>query len=252
VKKKLDWKRIYATNLKLGLSKVIKGIDYSRIVEYPLAFSQLEFGKNDLILDVGSSDSVFPVFLASLGHTVHAIDIDSKVLKLERYANELKILNLTVAIQDITKLLYPDNFFDKITVISAIEHVLPVEDGDVRAIGEIARTLRAGGQAIVTVPCSDEFEVKESRSKTGRNFSLIRRYDKTAMRERLVKPSGLYLANQIFFGESVEFSKIWYKTPFSAFSFPAPIFARLFMHFGDIKKPQGVCLKLRKHNGEGF
>jgi hypothetical protein len=68
MKKESNWKDIYTTNLRLCLSKILRGIDYSRIVEYPLAFSQLGLGKKDLILDVSSSDSVFPVFLASWGY----------------------------------------------------------------------------------------------------------------------------------------------------------------------------------------
>jgi hypothetical protein len=70
---KLDsnWKKIYAANLKLSLGRAMKGIDYFRMIEYPLAFSQLKLKGKNLILDVGSSDSIFPIFLASLGHHVH-------------------------------------------------------------------------------------------------------------------------------------------------------------------------------------
>lgn len=249
MKRKSNWKSIYATNFRLGLGRMLRGIDYSRIVEYPLAFSQLELGKRNLILDVGSSDSILPVFLASLGHSVHAIDIDQKVLKLEGYATKLGTPNLVAAIQDITKLQYPDNFFDKITAISSIEHVLPIKNGDVKATKEIARTLRIGGQAIITVPYGENFEVKWSYSKMNGHFSLIRKYDEIAIGERLVRPSRLLLERRIFFGESVEFSKIWYNSPFSFFAFSAPFFAELFMDIGDPRSPQGVCLSLRKHEG---
>ena len=148
MKRKPNWKRIYSTNFRLGLGRMLRGIDYSRIVEYPLAFSQLELGKRSLILDVGSADSIFPVFLASLGHSVHAIDIDQKVLQLEGYAAKLGTPNLIAAVRDVTKLQYPDNFFDKITAISSIEHVLPIKNGDVKATKEIARTLRIGGRQL--------------------------------------------------------------------------------------------------------
>jgi SAM-dependent methyltransferase len=249
MKRESSWKDIYAINLRLGLSNILKGIDYSRLVEYPLAYSQLELGKKDLILDVGSSDSIFPIFLASLGHKVHAIDIDQKVMKLQDYASKLGTPNLLVSIQDVTKLRYPDGYFDKITVISSIEHVLPIKDGDVKAIREISRALRIEGQVIVTVPYGDNFETKWSHSKMSGNSSLMRKYDETAVSERLVKPSSLILERRIFFGESVEFSKIWYNSPFSFFGFPAPLLAKFFMGIRNPRKLQGVCLSFRKHEG---
>ena len=246
MKTRFRWKEIYATNLRLGLGRIIKGIDYSRIIEYSLAFSQLEFQKKDLILDVGSSDSVFPIFLASLGNKVQALDIDHKALKLIQFAGKLGMSNLAVTIHDVTKLPYPDNHFDIITAISVIEHVLPVRDGDIDAVKEISRTLKVGGHTIITVPYGDVYEVMWSRSRMTGHFSLLRKYDRNAIYERLVKPSGLLLENQAFFGESIGFSEIWYNSPFSLLAFPAPIFTKLFMRVGETETPEGLCLKLRK------
>lgn len=251
MKVNMNWKKIYTVNPRLGLIKVIKGIDYFRMIEYPLAFSQLELREKNLILDVGSSDSVFPIFLAYLGHQVYAIDIDRRVLKLRDYAQKIGTSNLIVEIQDVTKLPYPDNFFDKITAISTLEHVLPVNDGDIKAIREIARTLKNGGQAIITVPYNEKFEVKWSRKKLGGHLSLMRKYDKTSIHERLVKHSGLCLVNWIFFGESIKFSKIWYNSPFCIFAFSSPFFAKSFMGFGvNSKRSQGVCLSFKKYKAE--
>jgi SAM-dependent methyltransferase len=241
-----NWKKIYATNLRLGFGKILRGIDYSRTIEYPLVSSQLEFGKNDLVLDVGSSDSVFPVFLASSGYKVYALDIDRKVLRLEGYARKLRTRNLVVVTQDVTKLSYPDNFFDRITAISSIEHVLPVKDGDIKAIREIARTLKVGGQAIITVPYGDSYMVRWSYSRMSGHFSLMREYDENALYKRLAEPSRLLLRNKTYFGESVRFSRIWYSSPCSFFAFPAPFFSKFFMGFKNLKKPQGVCLSFRK------
>jgi SAM-dependent methyltransferase len=251
MKDRVDWKKIYAVNFRLGLGRIIKGIDYSRIIEYPLAFSQLELGKRDLILDVGSSDSVFPILLSDIGHQVYAIDIDKRILKLVNYVNKFAASNLMLQVQDVTRLPYADDFFDKITAISTLEHVLPTKDGDVRAMREVARTLKIGGQAIVTVPYDKEFESKWSRSRVSRHLSLMRKYDKKSIYERLVKPSGLHLVKWTFFGESIRFSKIWYTSPFCIFAFPSPFFAKSFMDFGvDSRRSQGVCLNFRKYNKE--
>ncbi|MEM2912313.1 MAG: class I SAM-dependent methyltransferase [Candidatus Bathyarchaeia archaeon] len=242
-------RRIYAINLKLGFKRAIKGIDYFRMMEYPLVFSQLELKKKDTILDVGSSDSIFPIFLAYLGHKVYSIDIDPKVLNLKNYAKRIGDIDLTVDVQDVTKLRYPDNFFDKITAISTLEHVLPIANGDVRAMGEISRTLKNGGQAVITVPYNKRFMIEWSRKKIDGHFSVIRKYDESSIYDRLVKPSsGLRLTNRIFFAEFVKFSKIWYKSPFCIFAFASPFFAKFFINFGvNIDRPQGVCLCFKKY-----
>jgi hypothetical protein len=122
-----------------------------------------------------------------------------------------------------------------------------MEDGDTRAITEIARTLKDGGQAIITIPCHKKFEIKWSRKMMNDHLFLTRRYDKTSIYKRLVKPSNLQLTNWIFFGESIEFSNIWYNSPFCIFAFPSPFFAASFIDFGvSLKEPQGVCLTFKK------
>jgi SAM-dependent methyltransferase len=217
------------------------------MIEYPLAFSQLSLKIKNKILDVGSSNSVFPLFLASLGCQVFAIDIDKKVLELKNYAKRLGCLELIAEIEDATRLSYPNKFFDNITAISTIEHIIPKDDGDIRAIKEISRTLKDGGKAIITVPYNKEFEVEWVRGKIDNHFFLMRKYDETSIYKRLVEPSGLQLINKIYFGESIKFSKIWYNSPLSIFAFTSPLFVGSFIiSRTGTQGSQGVCLTLKK------
>jgi ubiquinone/menaquinone biosynthesis C-methylase UbiE len=61
---------------------------------------------------------------------------------------------------------FPNNFFNKITAISSVEHILPIEDGDIKAFREIARTLKVGGKAIITVPYKSEFSQEWRKHQT--------------------------------------------------------------------------------------
>lgn len=244
----VSWKEIYALNLKMGLRKVIEGIDYFRVAEYSLVCSQLGLEKDELVLDVGSLDSTFPVFLASLGHHVYATDVDRKVLKLEGYASKLGISsNLRAEIQDAVNLSYANSFFRKITAVSTLEHVLPVRDGDTRAIKEIARVLQPGGRAVITIPYGKKFDSVWRRNRMSGHTSLMRRYDKVSIHERIVKPSSLRVTEKVYFGESVGCAKIWYNSPLCWLGVVSPFLAHFSLKSTQSPETaQGVCLCLQK------
>jgi SAM-dependent methyltransferase len=86
---------------------------------------------------------------------------------------------------------YPDQSFDAVSCISAIEHI--PDDGDIMAIKEIGRVLRPGGRAFISVPYAQEFRKGMSH---GGHFEM--KYDCKALRERLVEPSGLLLEREDF------------------------------------------------------
>lgn len=122
-----------------------------RILENPLIVRNVP-EKRSVILDVGSRYSQIPLELASLGHSVYALDI-------EQYAFKHK--NLTYVKEDIRETTFPDSFFDVVTIISTLEHVGMGEtsyndkkerNGDVTAMNEIARILKPGGIVLLTVP----------------------------------------------------------------------------------------------------
>jgi SAM-dependent methyltransferase len=205
-------KKLLYINFKLGLLKFLQGIDYYRMIEYPVAYTllRLETKRKMNILDVGSSDSIFPLLLALSGHNVVAIDIDPKVKRLEEYARRLKITNIMSKIQDVTQLAYPNKFFDRVTAISTIEHVLPLDDGDIKAMKEIGRVLKPGGLAVITVPYEDDFSM-EWRYHPRYGVYLRRGYDEEHIYKRLVEPSGLKLEDIFYFCDDKGFYKIWYK-----------------------------------------
>ena len=78
-------------NTKLGFLRGIKGIDYFRVLEYSIVFDIFSPNKEVKILDIGSLNSVFPLYLASKGAEVYAIDINEKVMGLKGLCNKLGI-----------------------------------------------------------------------------------------------------------------------------------------------------------------
>ncbi len=129
---------------------------HSRCVEYPFAASHLGLSKK--ILDIGSakSDPLWLQWLDSLPIEVHAIDFDSPPRKYQ---------NISFHKSDVRNIPFNDNTFEKVFAISVIEHIgmedpqvgsmnLPSfeKDGDSRAIEELIRVLKPGGEIVMTIP----------------------------------------------------------------------------------------------------
>jgi len=66
---------------KEGFSRIVNGIDYFRCLEDPLVFNNLRLARGLTLLDIGSSNTIFPLFVCSKGIKVWATDIDDRVLK---------------------------------------------------------------------------------------------------------------------------------------------------------------------------
>jgi ubiquinone/menaquinone biosynthesis C-methylase UbiE len=134
---------IYLFNARRGLRRIVGGIDYFRCLEDPLVSNNLKLERGLTLLDIGSSSTTFPLFIASKGVQVLATDIDDSVLKLREVAKKLEIANFCAEIQDARNLSYPDNHFNRVCAISTLEHI--PNDGDSLAVKEMSRVLKKGG-----------------------------------------------------------------------------------------------------------
>lgn len=127
-----------------------------RIVEYPFVLRNLNLTKGGLVLDVGCGSSYFPPILASLGYRTYGIDI-------EDYPVETP--NFKFVKTDVRRTGFPDAFFDRILVVSTMEHIgikhFGTHDGspgsddagaDRQAMQEMVRILKPGGKILMTVP----------------------------------------------------------------------------------------------------
>lgn len=234
-------------NASLGAGRKIRGLDYVRCLEFPLVYENLELEPGMKLLDAGSRTSIFPLFLVSRDAIeVHATDLDPTVDNLNTLAREMGDIPGTLVVKqaDLRALPYDDNTFDRITIISVIEHV--PETGDTEGIRELARVLKPGGKLIVTVPFGmterDFFldETVYSEDYAGKPVFFQRHYTPQTLEERLIQPSGLRVETLRYFGEAgfPFFNRCWVlpgwlKPVKAAYAWASPAIAARFMDVFD-------------------
>ena len=186
---------------------VVCPIDYMRYAEFDTILKDLDLNPGMKILDV-SSPQWFSLYLADRypGVEFNYINIiDSELDPFNEIASALGIRNLKYGKEDVRDMQLPDNTFDKAVSISVIEHIYPEKDGDLKALKEISRVLKSGGEFLLTVPYKSKSNiiyvdgpVYEREEKT-RNF-LLREYDEE-MFNKLVERSKFSLTGSWFICE---------------------------------------------------
>jgi SAM-dependent methyltransferase len=111
--------------------------------EYPWALERAKLAPGSRVLDVGCGDSIFPVFLAFLGHRVTAVD-----LEFTTNLGRLHGVPTTYLRADLAALPVGDEHFDAVFCISVIEHL--AEPRIPGAIQELRRVLKPGGRLLLT------------------------------------------------------------------------------------------------------
>jgi len=186
---------------KLGLTRLLIPMDIARYFEIPTMASELCVTANEKILDL-SSPKLLAAYLASeVECNIEATDIYKKDLDewgklLSKF--DQKFNNINWRVVDGRKLPYKANSFDKAYSISVLEHIK--ENGDIKAIKELARVVKSGGLLAFTVPVDHKGEEAYKNNiiygqKLDKNGKLFwsRRYTPETLVKRLIKPSGLKL-----------------------------------------------------------
>jgi SAM-dependent methyltransferase len=132
----------------LGLKYIIENLQISeRVVEYPLIFANLNLSEGK-ICDLGSAGSKLPLELASLGHSVIGVDY-----KPQYFVHP----NLSYVIADLVRLPFSNGTFDRVLLISTIEHIglgafadPQHPDGDLRVMAEVRRIIKDNGRVLVS------------------------------------------------------------------------------------------------------
>ena len=110
-----------------------------------------------LILDIGTGKNILPLFWASQGPTVIALDGSLYGMRYLQQARanmesrEIHSVSFFIA-SDGRKLPFRSDQFDGVSCICALEHI--PDDGDMECLAEIFRVTRPGGKAVITVECS--------------------------------------------------------------------------------------------------
>lgn len=105
--------------------------------------------KDSKILDLGTGSWRAVNKIAEFGYTeVIGLDYFSNE-KLQEYSSKITNSNAKLNIYDENgKIPYPDNYFDCVTSLCVIEHIVYVKD----ALDELVRVLKPGGKAIIICP----------------------------------------------------------------------------------------------------
>lgn len=139
------WRRDFSRD---ALVRVVIPLDPSRYLELPWVLERLGEVAGARVLDL-ASPKLLAVALARRGAEVTSVDeLESEVEAWRRLAAGQPRLTLQAA--DGRALPFADGGFDHAYSVSVLEHI--AEPGDEQALRELARTVRPGGQVLVTLP----------------------------------------------------------------------------------------------------
>lgn len=120
--------------------KLISGIIYPKFFRLSL---------NDIVLNVGCGEG--PQAITYKGQYKRMVGIDIQEGRLNVAKEAMKhygIVNFEAVLGDVENMPFKNNEFDKVLAVDIIEHVLSPE----KVIGEIHRTLKDGGEVLITFP----------------------------------------------------------------------------------------------------
>lgn len=121
------------------------------------------------ILDVGAGKGRHALYFAENGLEVSAVDLsETSIAYIERAACD-KELFVNAMISDMTHLPFEDAFFDGVICFHTIYHT--DYEGVKRALREIYRVLRSGGEAYLTFNSKDNPNYRKELSKDG--FTML-------------------------------------------------------------------------------
>jgi SAM-dependent methyltransferase len=204
----------------------------------------LDVPEKGRVLDLASPKLLFLWLAAKSQLDLTATDIMDGFIPQARYllgrlglAEEIGG-RLRLETQDARALAYADGTFDAAYSISVVEHI--PDDGDSRALREIARVLRPGGRLSLTVPFATRYaeewvgrDVFERRRRSAERLFFQRRYDTAALEKRIIAPSGLREVERAYFGEpALRFDRYWNRLPMALrlpVAWAQPFFERAFL-----------------------
>jgi len=217
---------------------------FERLVEYPKAWEYLALDKKDLILDIGSGASCFPSLLSKTGFRVISLDRDSDRIIIQKRAldefSEMIRYNLQLMVADARFLPFKNVIFDKIILISVIEHI----PEDKVALIEARRVLRDNGSCVLTFPYSFTSKMPESE------FDL-RNYTEEDIDNRILKRIQLKITRKYLFRK--QSLKGLYRIISTGWFIILDFLIGKFIHelenlFGDEKRASICVLKLTNSN----
>lgn len=279
-------KRAFAfdTLNKIGIKRFLELIlapinQFTRYGEYSLFEEFLELRSGLDILDVGSP-KMFSLLLLERFQCNYVLtdkwEEDLMNWKFIAKKARLEKDNVKFLPVDGRSTGFPDNSFDRIYLMSVLEHI--PDTGDTKTIIEMSRLLRDSGILVISIPASDkpkhQFSMGEmygERKKKRKSSFFQRIYDWESINRRLISPSGLEMETVLGLGikssflmrffsfnyrVSIDVISWRHKLAFYAalpFGFMFPLISKFWRLYGDpeqmMKGPYycDIVMKLRKN-----
>jgi len=182
-------------------------VDYMRCAEFPAASALLSLAPGMRVLDI-SSPQWFTLCNAHWNPSV-AFDycniLSDELDQVRLIAEALQIRNLRFVRQDARAVAVAGQQYDRVVSISVLEHIAPVEGGDLLALREITRVLRPGAEFALTLPMKAKASVLYvdgpvyERSGNSNTF-FAREYDQRQL-DKLLERAGLRAAKTLYICE---------------------------------------------------
>lgn len=245
---------LWHRNWRIGWPERARGLHYWLGFEYMLVLARMRTLPGQRWLDVGSGAwSVFPYLLADLaGVEVVALDVDESLAHQQARRRRAAAAGLGHAEKvqlvraDARALPFESGRFDGVTAISTLEHVIGLH-GDRQALTDIARVVKPGGQALVSVP----FRAAGSAVELDPDLRPYQRhYSPATLQSSLLEPSGLEQKGRVLYGERLPFYRLstrwpgpldWLRRPWDSL-----LSALLLRPVGAPEKASAVLCDLRK------
>jgi SAM-dependent methyltransferase len=136
--------------LPAALWRIWMPLDVDRVVELPWVAERILSERPARVLDI-ASPKLLACWLAARGGVAEVVATDLWAQEVEDWRRLVPHSpGLRFEVADATRLPYADASFDAVYSASVLEHIR--DDGDIAAAREIARVLRPGGVAALTVP----------------------------------------------------------------------------------------------------
>lgn len=186
---------LFANNLeemdKLTSRESLSYLHPSKRWEYPWALSQAELDEGSFVLDAGCGASIFPVYLAKLGHRVAGLD-----LEVPRGLDHMHDVEVDYCQGELTELPFENESFDRIFCISVIEHL--GHEGAPAALEEMRRVLKPNGRLLITTDFYEDAEAEIYYEKDGDRFPVNWGfYDAEHLEHYLLNAPGLKLQGEL-------------------------------------------------------
>jgi ubiquinone/menaquinone biosynthesis C-methylase UbiE/peptidoglycan/xylan/chitin deacetylase (PgdA/CDA1 family) len=122
-------------------------VSHSFAIRRQRVYDLLNDLKGEKVLDIGCGPGVMVDHMVDKGFEFYGVDISEEMIRQarERFGH---IRSAQFSTGRIEKLEFPDSFFDAVICMGVVEYI----EDDGKAVREMARVLKPGGYAIITLP----------------------------------------------------------------------------------------------------